>query len=404
MVVSNIELVPHIIHIFMTVTHYLDMYRSHCPHRLLIISVWMFLLWLTSCASSQHQVGHEPLFPTPEILQPNVEFWKKVYAVWDNNQYAVHDDLFMNLVYEVITLPGSVSSSLTSEQRQMIRARRSYWQRQLQALHQAQIANKPLSTQLKQLRSQLAAVGITNRFNEAVDRVRLQRGLRSRFRRGLEISGRYDEALRVVFRRYKLPEQLVYLPHVESSFQVHARSSAGATGIWQFIRSTGEAYLTINDAIDERLDPILAADGAARYLRDAYAQLHHWPVALTAYNHGVNGMRRAGQLFNFDIGRIVKNYQSPSFGFASRNFYAEFLAASAIAERPNVYFKTVRYEPPLEIRSIVLSERIAPHLLAQQHGLSTADLIALNPAWLNPWRDTYQIPAGTTVWLPITKG
>ena len=132
--------------------------------------------------------------------------------------------------------------------------------------------------------------------------------------------------------------ELAYLPHVESSFQARARSSAGAVGIWQFTRGTGRKYLKITSAIDERLDPIAAAHGAAQYLADAYEELASWPIALTAYNHGVGGMAKAVKDHGADYEQIFNEYEGRRFGFASKNFYSEFLAARAIARDPERYF------------------------------------------------------------------
>jgi membrane-bound lytic murein transglycosylase D len=74
-------------------------------------------------------------------------------------------------------------------------------------------------------------------LNGAAMRVRSQRGIRERFKHGLEISRRYDRQFRKIFRDAGLPEDLAYLPHVESSFQPAAKSSAGAVGMWQFTKA-----------------------------------------------------------------------------------------------------------------------------------------------------------------------
>jgi len=85
----------------------------------------------------------------------------------------------------------------------------------------------------------------------------------------------------------------VLLAHVESSFDVTASSKAGAAGMWQFTRATGKKYLTVNRVLDERRDPIRASEAAAKLLKQNYERLRNWPMALTAYNHGVAGVLRA---------------------------------------------------------------------------------------------------------------
>ena len=119
--------------------------------------------------------------------------------------------------------------------------------------------------------------------------------------------------------------------------------------MWEFTRSTGMRYLQIDRIVDERRDPFFATAAAARLLADNHDVLGTWPLALTAYNHGLAGMRRAVQQQNTtDIGTIVRKYQSRSFGFASRNFYAAFLAALDIDTRPNDFFGDLKVNPPNE--------------------------------------------------------
>ena len=90
-----------------------------------------------------------------------------------------------------------------------------------------------------------------------------------------------------------IPEEIAWLPMVESTFNVEARSKVGAAGVWQFMPGTGRQYMRVDATVDERLDPIIAARGAARLLRHNYQGLRSWPLALTAYNHGYYGMQRA---------------------------------------------------------------------------------------------------------------
>ena len=95
-------------------------------------------------------------------------------------------------------------------------------------------------------------------------------------------SGAYLKKIRQILKQKKLPTDLSYLPHVESSFNPSAYSKFGAAGMWQFVRSTGRRYMRVDYVVDERRDPILSSYAAARLLRDNYARLGTWPLALTA--------------------------------------------------------------------------------------------------------------------------
>ena len=282
-------------------------------------------------------------------LEPAVEFWRKTYAVWSRSQVAFHDNRFMNVIYEVMDLPGLVSEGLTLEQKDLISQRRDFWKAKLAGLQQKLRYNVPLNAEDKQLLAKLENSGesVSSILNGADVRVRSQRGTRERFKRGLEISGRYDLQFRKIFRDAGLPEDLAYLPHVESSFQPAARSSAGAVGMWQFTPAAAETFMPSGNKPDQRLDPFASANGAARYLSYAYGKLRDWPTAITSYNHGIGGMKRAQNQAGPDFAQIVVNYSGPAFGFASRNYYAQFLAAREIASNPMPYFpEGVQYDAP----------------------------------------------------------
>lgn len=341
-------------------------------------------------------------FAVPAGLEPQVEFWRKVYSHWGQNQAVLHDDRHLRLVYAELTLPGPLSDHYTAEQRDYVHQQKAWLQARLAELERRVGTGEPLDPGLQRLAGLITDTAGRGAIFGAADRLRSQRGLRERFKRGLEISGRYDAAFRQVFHKAGLPGDLAYLPHVESSFQAQARSSAGAAGMWQFTRGAARTFMNNHPALDERLDPLASARGAARYLGTAYRELGSWPLALTSYNHGINGMRRARDRYGDDFARIVRDYDHPAFGFASRNFYAEFLAASRIAHDPQRYFpEGIRYQQPLNRDNVVLAEHQYAWQLARRFGVDKSTLVALNPAWTGPAaRDEISLPAGVSVWLP----
>jgi membrane-bound lytic murein transglycosylase D len=279
------------------------------------------------------------VFQKPGELEPAVEFWRKTYTVWRRSEVAIHDDRYLDVIYEVMVLPGYVGESLTSEQKEMVKQRRDFWKAQLFVLESKLRYHAPLTATDRQMTAKLERNGrqLNSVINGAAERVRSQRGTRERFINGLEISRRYDRQFRKIFRDAGLPEDLAYLPHVESSFQPGAKSSAGAVGMWQFTKGAAKTFMPAGGRVDQRLDPFASAIGAARYLSYAYNKLGDWPAAITSYNHGVGGMKRAQNQVGRDFVRIVKTYNGPAFGFASRNYYAQFLAAREIASNPIQY-------------------------------------------------------------------
>jgi len=377
--------------------------------RLVLLSI-LGLFVLTGCGSSggerpqasNNRVSGDAQFPVPPEIQGNVDFWRNVYGVWSRGEVAFHDDEHMDVIYEVARLPGSIHDGYTAAQKDWVRARTAYHKDRVRSLQERVLTRQPLTGADKELLAKFDAAGGTRALYGASDRVRSQRGLRERFRRGLEISGRYDPAFREIMRAHGVPEDLAYLPHVESSFQTNARSSVGAAGVWQFMPGTGKHYMDVNGTIDERLDPILAADGAARYLSQAHGKLRSWPLAITSYNHGQGGMANAKAMYGDDIGRIVRNYQGKSFKFASRNFYSEFVAAREVAKNPKRYFpEGVRYEEPWPHDRLVLRHSMPANHLARHYGVSTYSLADMNLHWRDPARNgSSYLPAGSTVWLP----
>jgi membrane-bound lytic murein transglycosylase D len=379
----------------------------HAARRTGAMVVFLAPFLLGGCAGMGNRMAGEHVrsdgaFPIPQEIQPNVDFWRDVFGVWSRRQVVFHDDRHLDVIYEVADLPGPVRAGYTAEQRDFVEAKERALRSRLASMERKVASGESLDRDERALRDKIADAAGPRAIPGAHERLRVQRGVRERFRRGLEISGRYNETFREIFRAKGLPGDLAYLPHVESSFQVDARSSVGAAGVWQFTAGTGRLYMTVSRAVDERLDPIIAAGSAARYLQAAYDQLGSWPLAVTSYNHGVGGMRNAKAQFGADFGRIAERYDGPYFGFASRNFYAEFLAAREVAGHPDRYFpEGVAYEKPFSADRLVLKDNMPAAHIAQFYGLPVATLQRLNLAWKAPVKSgRADIPAGTTVWLP----
>lgn len=239
------------------------------------------------------------------------------------------------------------------------------------------------------------------------NRIRFQLGLKDRYYRGLLRSYAYLDYIEKIYRRMGLPRELIYLPHVESSFNYNAYSKAGAAGIWQFMKATARDYgLKISGSIDERRDPLKSTRASARFLQDNYRALKSWPLALSAYNHGVRGMKRAVSALNTrDINTIVENYRGRRFGFASKNFYATFMATVEISKNPGRYFPSFVPPKSFVFREIKLKRSRRISHIKRTMGLTTETLKHYNPA-IRPvaYRKNLSLPAGMTLRLPMGRG
>jgi membrane-bound lytic murein transglycosylase D len=378
---------------------------------------WLVCLWLGGGNFYGFaQTGNPPpkfgteIFPLPAPIAANVEFWRKVYADYPTNTVLIHDTEDLSIIYEVIELQGLADAAVSSaaayrqEWRKMEGIKNDY-RAIFDKLAQRQLNLSNLSAREKRVVEIFGANADPNRLQRAAGSIRAQQGLKDRFHLGLQRSGLYRDFIEGVFSSHGLPEELIMLPHVESSFNYQAYSKVGAAGIWQFMRSTGRLFMTINYDVDERLDPIRATEAAAKLLKLNYSELGAWPLAITAYNHGLNGMRRAKAQFGTDFGRIYREYKSNSFGFASRNFYAEFLAALHVATNYENYFGDVQFHKPVEFVEMTTDHYLTVNSVLETYRIDREEFRRLNPALRPPvFNSQRRIPKGYTLRLPKAAG
>jgi membrane-bound lytic murein transglycosylase D len=339
-------------------------------------------------------------FPRPESLESAVVFWKRVYLEATTRAGLLHDSRHLAVVYEALRFDDEHSER--ARQRR-VKARKSHWRSLLRRLSGGHAPrNVEEETVLRLWERALGRRPEPRDFAQAGRRVRFQLGQRDKFRDGIIRSGAYEEAMRAVFRDRGLPEDLAYLPHVESSFNLNAYSKYGAAGVWQFMRSTGRRYMTVDYVIDERLDPMASTRAATRLLSENHAALGSWPLAITAYNHGRSGVARAKRkLGTADIGVIAERYRSRKFGFASRNFYAQFLAAREIMRNWPSFFGPLQRDEPEPVDEVTLPFFADLADLRKHLGVSPEVIRHYNRALRPPvFRGTKRIPKGFVLRLP----
>ncbi|MBS0395303.1 MAG: transglycosylase SLT domain-containing protein, partial [Proteobacteria bacterium] len=336
-------------------------------------------------------------FPRPPQLDPDVRFWERIYTKVTTQGGLLHDDRYLDVVYEELAFAPGLSPR---ERADAVDAARDKYERILRRLGGG--PHEGLSDEEKRVLA-LFPAGVTNAaLREAADRVRFQLGQADRFREGLVRAGAWEHHVEDTLRKEGLPAELSALPHVESSFNPRAYSKVGAAGIWQFMRSTGRRWLRVDSVVDERLDPYKSTVAAAQFLNVNYSILGSWPLALTAYNHGAGGMRRAKELMGTDdIVTIVRNYQSRTFGFASRNFYVSFLAALEIDRNAERFFGRLERAPPDSSRIVRLPYFVPAPALERALGADKDLLRALNLSLLDPvWSGQRYVPRGFELRVP----
>lgn len=346
------------------------------------------IVLLASSAQLQAQPYHHgnPLFPRPAEIEPAIRFWTRVYTEVDTSSGFLHDAQDLSVVYRRV--------EYSRQNRQEVESFRRRIEDDLRVLASGKRDGLTLTQQ-----EVLDAWGsnISNdRLKLAASNVRFQLGQSDRFVQGLIRSGAYREHIEKVARERGLPVELAALPHVESSFHPGAYSHANAAGMWQFIRTTGQRYMRIDNIVDERMDPYAATYAAMSLLEYNHGLLKSWPLALTAYNQGAGSMSRAVRDLGTDnIATIIANYKGPNYGFAGRNFYPQFLAVLDVERQAQALFGVLHLDPAPEYEELELDAYVEADVLASALGISQEQLQFDNPA-LRPivWEGGKRIPRG----------
>ncbi len=340
-------------------------------------------------------------------LEPNVAFWRNVFRQYTKRQIVFHDSKRLDVIWSVRDVSAIVDGA-SSESHQR-RAIRDYVKRETTSLaadlRALAAAGSPRNERQRRIAKVLAEKGLRPIAGKLAGRVRAQRGLADDFCNAVARARPLLPQIRTILQRHGVPVELASLPLVESSYRSDANSHAGAAGIWQFTRSTGRRFLHIDHVVDERRDPMAATEAAAKYLRENYETLGTWPLAVTAYNHGANGMAYAvRKLRSRNLAKIVENYSGRTFGFASRNFYAEFLAAVDVMEQADARCGLAGGDGLPAIERVRIDSYVPLAQLARCAGASIERLQELNPA-LQPdvARGKLYVPKGYMLNLPAGR-
>jgi membrane-bound lytic murein transglycosylase D len=336
-------------------------------------------------------------FRLPEGLERDVAFWKRIYSEVGTDAGFLHDSHDLSIVYEIVKIPSGLSNR--GRERHTDKRRKHY----RGILHRLAKGKRSGLSREEERVLALFKNGVSNkRLRQSAGRLRFQLGQANKFRAGIVRSGAYKPYILEILRDLNLPLEIANLPHVESSYTPTVYSRVGAAGLWQFTRSTGRRFMRVDHVIDERLDPYRASLAAARLLDQNFRVTGSWPLAITAYNHGASGMRRAARkLGTKDIEKIVRNYRSRTFGFASRNFYVEFLAANAVASDADFHFGPLVLDRPIVFETIDLPFFTSPNQLAKATGVDIDTLRQANPSLRPPvWREAKYIPKGFKLQVP----
>ena len=221
------------------------------------------------------------------------------------------------------------------------------------------------------------------------------------FEEGYRRAGFYKDWIVAELRKAGLPEDLVWLPIVESLFKPLALSSARALGIWQFIRTTGLNYdLNQDKFVDERRDPFKSTIAAIKYLEHLHSFFGDWTTALAAYNCGEGYVQR---IINSQNISYLDNFWDlfQRLPFQTARYVPRFIAVVLIVRNPEKYGMTLPEPyPPLQFDTVRIQHPAKLSVLAAVLGLESSELEFLNPELR--YQSTPDTPYGLRV--PVGTG
>ncbi len=344
-------------------------------------------------------------FRVPKELRESVSFWLKIYSEYTTQHWVLFDSKHPSKIYEVLDFRELAKKSRSQVVYEILRKRKikktiAAYRAAFRSLIKNPHPRHP-SREEARIIGPLPNVSRSKDYAEMNRTMRSQTGQRDNIIKGLVAGETYFSKMEGLFLKMGLPVELTRLSLVESSFDLDSRSRAGAAGVWQFMRKSGKEYLLIDEQhqIDERISPLKATVAAGKLLKRNHAALRDWALAVTAYNHGVRGLPRSA---NSQDRRKIWKLLSPgntTLGFASRNYYAEFLAVL----HAESYRKMLYGDPPVVNDHVKFTQfvKIDKPILAadfsKEKGISLQEFRLLNPDIQNI---NHTIPPGLWIALP----
>lgn len=211
--------------------------------------------------------------------------------------------------------------------------------------------------------------------------------MKQRFGMWLERSAKYVDIMKGILKEKSVPEELVFLPIVESGFNPHAYSHARAVGPWQFIEGTAKRYgLVVDWWRDERKDPLKSTRAAALYLRDLHKMFGSWNLALAAYNAGEGRISKA--LRRSDSDTYWDLLHTKQIRPETKEYVPRYIAATMIAQEPEKFgFRNLEYHEPMDYEEVTLHHPVDLDVIAKCAEVDVKEIRDLNPElrrWSTP--------------------
>ena len=320
-------------------------------------------------------------FQVPTSLQDRVDFWIDIYSKYTTTQGVFHNIQNPSLIYGEVDLTTIYNNS---------------------------VLNESSKDRLAQVKIDLARLKIARQWKiKNPKSIRLQMGLKDRMEKAIYLSGKYLPMMEKVFKEKNLPIDLTRLVFVESSFNVFAQSKVGASGLWQIMPHTARPEGYLKSHYDKRNHPYYATRLAAEILAENYRSTKSWPLAITAYNHGLTGVKRmVNKVGTSDIAGLIQSHsRTASWGFASENFYACFLAVLEVEKNANDLFgKNIAKSKPLRTKNVYLKTAMTQKKVLKAFDGDLQKFRNLNPhIFISKFKKEKVLPAGVPLVLPADE-
>lgn len=294
-------------------------------------------------------------FQITPYFEDRINFWFDIYTLYDSNTIIIHDLNNLKLTYSVLDYKGMATSTLH-------RFTKAKLQKVLTTEHSKRVKdalirlskgrlNKLNSFEADILKKVTSAYkklpkGFKARkkfFLELVENVRGQTGQKDFIYAGILRFKPYQKFLYEKAEAFNLPKEIIAISFLESSFNPFAMSKVAASGVWQFMPFIGNLFMPkASKKVDYRESPIISTLAAFHLLKQNIKILKRWDLAVTAYNSGTKHLIKARKKYSkvkdLDLAYIIEHYETKHLGFASKNFYSEFIAlVHVLAYKDSIY-------------------------------------------------------------------
>ena len=297
-------------------------------------------------------------FDIPEYFKASTLFWFAVYSQYSSQQVLIHDKEDLSLLYTVMDFEQLHNSKVNQFAKSKLQAdlaleRANQIKRILGGLHRDSdkfdAEERSVFASIKKAGLRIPAKESEKKkfFKMLAGRIRTQTGQRDMVHAGVLRSLPFIPFLERQFKNFKIPRELLAIAFVESSFNLKAKSYAGASGIWQFMPRTAASFLPMRTkAVDYRANPVISSLAAMHLLKQNKQILKRWDLAVPAYNFGTSHLVKAKRKYKdkASLAYILENYEHHDVGFASKNYYAEFLAMARVLAYKDLIFPLQGYE------------------------------------------------------------